>query len=92
MSWYQYAACQGEDPELFFPVGESGPAQLRLRQAKRVCASCPVQSLCLEWAILAGVDHGVWGGLSEDERRQLRRGAIQASSRQPGEAPTRTWV
>ena len=41
-------------------------ALLQLRDAKRVWVSCPVQSLCLGWALLAGIDHGVWGGLSED--------------------------
>ena len=73
MSWYRYAACQTKDPELFFPVGTTGPAVRQLKEAKRVCAGCPVQSLCLEWAMLAGIDHGVWGGLSEDERRALMR-------------------
>lgn len=73
MSWYHYAACRDHDPELFFPVGNAGPAMLQLEQAKRVCADCPVQRLCLEWALVAGIDHGVWGGLSEDERRTLRR-------------------
>lgn len=73
MSWYHYAACQGKDPELFFPIGTTGPATLQLDEAKRVCAGCPVQSLCLEWAMLARIDYGVWGGLSEDERRTLKR-------------------
>jgi WhiB family redox-sensing transcriptional regulator len=75
MSWYHYAACQNQDPELFFPIGNTGPALAQLEKAKHVCASCPVQSLCLEWALLAGIDHGVWGGLSEEERRVLRRRA-----------------
>jgi WhiB family redox-sensing transcriptional regulator len=73
MNWYRYAACQAKDPELFFPIGTTGPAALQLKEAKRVCAGCPVQSLCLEWAMLAGIEHGVWGGLSEDERGALRR-------------------
>jgi WhiB family transcriptional regulator, redox-sensing transcriptional regulator len=73
MTWYEYAACRGEDPELFFPVGSSGPALVQLREAKRVCAGCPVRSTCLEWALVAGVDYGVWGGCSEEERRVLKR-------------------
>jgi WhiB family transcriptional regulator, redox-sensing transcriptional regulator len=73
MSWYHYAACQSEDPELFFPIGTTGPALLQLMEAKRVCARCPVQSECLRWAIVTGMEHGVWGGMSEDERRALRR-------------------
>ena len=71
MSWYAYAACVGKNPELFFPIGTSGPALMQLKQAKAVCGGCPVQSVCLEWAVLAGIDHGVWGGLSEDERRAI---------------------
>lgn len=73
MSWYQDAACRDQDPELFFPVGLTGFALLQLKEAKSVCARCPVQCLCLEWAVMAGIDHGVWGGMSEEERRTLKR-------------------
>jgi WhiB family redox-sensing transcriptional regulator len=73
MSWYHYAACRGQDPEMFFPVGVSELAERQLQQAKAVCAGCAVRSLCLEFAILAGVEHGVWGGLGEDERRATKR-------------------
>ena len=73
MSRFNDAACQGEDPELFFPIGTTGPALLQVMEAKRVCARCPVQCLCLQWALLAGIEHGVWGGMSEDERRTLKR-------------------
>ena len=73
MSWYHYAACQSEDPELFFPIGTAGPALLQLMEAKRVCARCPVQTECLRWAFRTGMDYGVWGGMSEGERRALRR-------------------
>jgi WhiB family redox-sensing transcriptional regulator len=73
MSWYHDAACQSEDPELFFPIGTNGPALLQLMDAKRICARCPVQSECLRWAIVTGMEYGVWGGMSEDERRALRR-------------------
>ena len=69
MSWYEYAACRGENPELFFPVGTSGLAAQQLSQAKTVCGRCAVRSVCLEWAVLAGINDGVWGGQSEDERR-----------------------
>jgi WhiB family redox-sensing transcriptional regulator len=73
MSWYDYAACQNLDPEMFFPVGTTGPALKQAGEAKRICASCPVQSMCLEWAVLARIDHGVWGGTSEEDRRALKR-------------------
>jgi WhiB family redox-sensing transcriptional regulator len=78
MSWYEYAACRGEDPELFFPVGSTGPAIEQLSKAKTVCGRCAVQSVCLEWAVLAGIADGVWGGRSEDERRvQKARTALE---------------
>ena len=86
MSWHEYAACRGENPELFFPIGTSAPAVRQLKQAKAICASCAVQSVCLEWAMLAGIDHGVWGGLSEAERRTLKRRTVRNS----GRAPTRS--
>lgn len=75
MSWHHYAACVGEDTELFFPIGTTGPALHQTQKAKQICRNCPVQCLCLEWALLAGIDHGVWGGLAEEERRALTRRA-----------------
>lgn len=73
MDWRRQAACRDEDPELFFPVGTSGPALLQVAEAKSVCARCPVLAECLTWALETGEDAGVWGGLDEDERRALRR-------------------
>ena len=83
MNWYDRAACQSEDPELFFPIGTTGPAQLQVLEAKRICARCPVQSECLRLAILIGMDYGVWGGTSEGERRALRRRITRQRLRQP---------
>lgn len=71
--WRHRSACADEDPELFFPVGTSGPAILQTAQAKAVCHRCPVASDCLTWALQSGQDSGVWGGMSEDERRALKR-------------------
>lgn len=71
--WRQLAACKEEDPELFFPIGTSGPALLQIEQAKAVCFRCPAATDCLAWALDTGQDSGVWGGLSEDERRALKR-------------------
>ncbi|GLZ38450.1 hypothetical protein Acsp05_20740 [Actinokineospora sp. NBRC 105648] len=73
MDWRHRAACRDEDPELFFPVGTSGPAILQVSEAKAVCHRCPVASNCLSWALESGQDAGVWGGMSEDERRALKR-------------------
>ena len=71
--WRYRAACLDEDPELFFPVGNSGPALVQVEEAKAVCRGCGVVDTCLRWALGAGQDAGVWGGLSEDERRALKR-------------------
>jgi WhiB family redox-sensing transcriptional regulator len=73
MDWVHYARCRDEGPELFFPVGTTGPAALQIDAAKTVCGDCLVRDECLEWAMATGQDAGVWGGLSEDERRALRR-------------------
>lgn len=73
MDWRHQAVCRKEDPELFFPVGNSGPALAQIAEAKIVCNRCPVTVSCLEWAINAGQDAGVWGGMSEEERRTLKR-------------------
>lgn len=71
--WRDRGACLHEPPELFFPIGTVGPAALQLAEAKRVCAGCTVRDDCLQWAMSLNVEQGVWGGLSEDERRSLRR-------------------
>ncbi|MFI0898105.1 WhiB family transcriptional regulator [Streptomyces sp. NPDC020983] len=71
--WQLRAACRDEDPELFFPVGTSGPALLKIEEAKAVCRRCPVMDACRSWALETGQEAGVWGGLSEDERRAVRR-------------------
>ena len=71
VTWRDRAACLGEDPELFFPDGNTGPAFLQLEAAKAVCRRCEVVEACLRFAIESGQDAGVWGGLSEDERRAL---------------------
>jgi WhiB family redox-sensing transcriptional regulator len=73
MDWRHRALCRDEDPELFFPIGTTGPAVVQIEQAKAVCRRCTVVQSCLDWALSSGQDSGVWGGLSEDERRALKR-------------------
>ena len=75
MNWRNRAACLGSDPELFFPVGDTGSALLQIEEAKAVCGRCEVVETCLRWALESGQEAGVWGGLSEGERRALRRRA-----------------
>lgn len=66
--WQENANCLGVDPDLFFP--ERGAST---REAKGVCAGCEVRLECLEYALGSGEKFGIWGGLSERERRRLRR-------------------
>ncbi len=73
MTWRTRAACLESDPELFFPVGTTGPALDQTERAKAFCRRCDVTEQCLDWALETNQDAGIWGGLSEDERRTLRR-------------------
>ena len=73
MNWRNRAACLDENPELFFPIGNTGPALLQIEEAKAVCRRCEVVETCLEWAMESGLTAGVWGGMSEDERAALKR-------------------
>lgn len=75
--WRTRSACAVEDPELFFPIGNTGPALLQIEEAKAVCRRCPVMERCLQWALENGQEHGVWGGLDEDERRRMKRRAAR---------------
>jgi WhiB family redox-sensing transcriptional regulator len=79
MTWIARAACADEDPELFFPVG-TGPAAIDQElRAKRICSACPVRAECLEWSLVTCQDAGVWGGVGEEERRELRRARRRAN-------------
>ncbi|WP_007024286.1 MULTISPECIES: WhiB family transcriptional regulator [Saccharomonospora] len=81
--WRHHAACRDEDPELFFPVSDMGPGAQQTARAKAVCARCPVANECLESAIENGLDHGIFGGTTERERRDLVR-ARRQRARQSG--------
>lgn len=71
--WRSRSACRGEDPELFFPTARSLTVFVQLASAKAVCGRCPVAWECLQYAVVTGQQHGVWGGKSEEERKALRR-------------------
>ncbi|MEU1852556.1 WhiB family transcriptional regulator [Streptomyces sp. NPDC019990] len=73
MEWLRSAACVDEDPELFFPVGTTGPALRDVDAAKRICARCTVTDDCLRFALSNGQASGVWGGTCEEERDALLR-------------------
>jgi WhiB family redox-sensing transcriptional regulator len=76
-NWRDDAACLDADPDLFFPVGTTGPALGQIDQAKRICRACPVRERCLAWALELGAAAGIWGGTTEDERRARRRVAAR---------------
>ncbi|WP_442814277.1 WhiB family transcriptional regulator [Streptomyces sp. NBC_01198] len=67
------AACAGKDPEVFFPVSESGAGLRQIAEAKHICARCPVAEACLDWALRTRQPDGVWGGMSTGERHAVRR-------------------
>lgn len=71
--WQVDAACRGLDTANFYhPENERGPSRVRReRQAKAICATCPVIENCLRWALAAREPYGVWGGMSADERELL---------------------
>ena len=71
--WRENSACRDTDPDLFFPVGTTGPAIEQIETAKAVCRVCDVQKSCLDYALTTNQDSGIWGGTSEEERRALRR-------------------
>ena len=71
LTWQEQALCAQTDPEAFFP--EKGGST---REAKRVCLSCDVRTDCLEYALEQDERFGIWGGLSERERRRLKKRAI----------------
>ncbi len=76
-SWQLYANCLGVDPDLFFP--ERGAST---KEAKAVCRACVVREDCLEYALENSEKFGIWGGLSERERRRLRRARALARAAQ----------
>ena len=71
MEWQERALCAQTDPEAFFP--EKGGST---REAKKICTGCEVRDECLEYALEHDERFGIWGGLSERERRRLKRAAI----------------
>lgn len=80
LAWQDRANCRGADPDLFFP--ERGAST---RTAKSICRECSVQTMCLEFAIVSSEKFGIWGGMSERERRKIRRErTIAAQRRQVG--------
>jgi WhiB family redox-sensing transcriptional regulator len=80
-NWRDDAACLDADPDLFFPIGTTGPELDQIGQAKRICLACPVRKRCLARALELGGAAGIWGGTTEDERRALRKAAARQRNR-----------
>ena len=77
VGWRYRAACRGADLEVFFPGrGESA------EPARQFCALCPVRQPCLQFALSHGIVHGIWGGLTERDRRALRTRHVGAVRRE----------
>ena len=75
LPWMRWASCAEVDPDMFFPeLGDAAGAE----QAKSVCRRCPVRERCLAYALDNNEEHGIWGGLSMQERRRLRRVGLAA--------------
>jgi len=80
-TWHDFANCLGVDPDLFFP--ERGAST---KEAKEVCRGCVVREDCLEYALQNGEKFGIWGGMSERERRRIRRQRALARAAAAAEA------
>jgi len=78
MNWDNEASCQSVDPEVFFPERQGDHATM----ATTICRGCPVRMQCLEFALNARLDYGIWGGLTEHERRSLRRSRQRKARRE----------
>ena len=75
-SWMAEGNCRNHPPSVFFPSDGVG-----VDRARTICATCPVNALCLEYALTNRIDHGVWGGTSERERRRiLKRRRLSVSA------------
>ena len=83
--WMADGHCAHQPPSLFFPSDGVG-----VEVARRVCADCPVKELCLEYALTHRIDHGVWGGCSERERRRILKRRRQEAAGAPTEVSLRT--
>lgn len=86
--WQAAGACLSADPEIFFPVSAAGASAPQIEQARRICARCPVQRECLDWAMSSGEMHGIWGGTTPEERTRVRR--KEAARRR--HAARRAWL
>jgi len=86
-SWMSDGTCRHADPDLFFPAPHSPAGRAQAQTAKLICACCPVRRECLAYALETRQKYGIWGGLTEEERRTMTRRNHRAhlpARRQPG--------
>jgi WhiB family redox-sensing transcriptional regulator len=69
--WWELAACQAVDPDLFFPISDKGRAEADVARARAVCQRCQIRAKCLDYAVTTRQADGIWGGLTEIERQPL---------------------
>ena len=74
--------CRYADPEMWWPNGTTGPEADKIAEAKRICDMCPVKMDCLTYAVETRQFFGIWGGLTEDERKEDRRTARRIMDQQ----------
>jgi len=80
-NWRSAGACLSADPDLFFPISSTGPAERQVARAKKVCAGCSVRRECLEFALSNNQIYGIWGGTTADDRQRERRRKRRAAAR-----------
>ena len=79
-NWRSAGACLSADPDLFFPISTTGPAEKQIARAKTICAGCTVRLECLEFAMTHDQVYGIWGGTTAEDRRRQRRRKRRASA------------
>lgn len=80
-AWRNRSACRDSDPEVFFPIGSTGPALDQIETAKRICTACEAHDECLEFSLATNQEAGVWGGTTEEQRRKLRKAWLAEQQR-----------
>lgn len=90
--WRQWATCQDEELDLFFPEGPQDYVRAATADAKAICGNCAVVTECRQWALDARIEHGIYGGLDERQRRAIlrRTGAIKQRGSGRTKAPCGT--
>jgi WhiB family transcriptional regulator, redox-sensing transcriptional regulator len=79
-NWRSAGACLSADPDLFFPISSTGPAERQIARAKQICAECSVRRECLEFALSHKQIYGIWGGTTAEDRQRERRRKRRAAA------------